>query len=305
MKKLSKWERFELTRKQLWLVIAALIMLNCLTVAFFLTQTKEASGLSIKDETVAQVGKSVISKQVWQDELIARFGKDVLKEMIDQKVIHEIAEKYKIKIADKEVERELRMLQTTYHSPGKNLDEEKMKEQIRSNLLLEEILTKDVVIPERELKSYYEKNKELFNVPTAYHLSHIVVKTKDEAKKVVKELGQGSSFPALAMEKSIDDFSASAGGDIGYISEEDEQYPKGYIQTSKSLKKGELSRPLKVDEGYAILKLEGIITGKEYSFKEVKEKIRRQMALEQMKNPASARTFWSEAKVKWLYGNTK
>lgn len=288
-------------RKQLWLVTASLIILNCITVVFFLSK---ASGASTKGEVVASVGKSSISRNAWIAELEARYGKDVLKDMIDQQVIKEMVEKYKIKIADQDVEREFRMQQTTYKPSTKDkiADEKKWKEQIRNSLLLEEILTKDVVISDKELKSYYDKNKQIFNVPTAYHLSHIIVKTKNEAKKALKELAQGSSFSALAMERSIEEFSANEGGDIGYISREDEQYPSSYIQNAEKMKVGTYSEPIKVEEGYAVLKLEGKIKGKEYSYKNVKEQIRRQIALEQMKTPVSARTFWDEAKVEWFYG---
>jgi len=162
-----------------------------------------------------------------------------------------------------------------------------------------------VKVSDKELKSYYDKNKNLFNVPTAYHLSHIIVKTKKEAEKAVKELANGSSFSTLAMERSIEEFSANEGGDIGYISEEDERYPKQYIETAKKLKKFAYSKPLKVKEGYALLRLEGKTSGKNYSYDDVKEPIRRQIALEQMKSPASAATFWDEAKVEWFYGNNK
>jgi foldase protein PrsA len=294
-----------LRRKQLWMVIAALIMLNCLTIAFFLSKTTEASSTSVSNEAVASIGKKTISRQEWLDELVNRYGKDVLKDMIDQKVVNEMAAKYKIHVSDKDVDREFRMLQTNYQAPSdrKNQDDRKLKEQIKSSLLLQEILTKDVVISDRELKQYYNRNKGLFDVPDAYHLSQIIVKTKDEAKKAIKELSQGSSFSALAMERSIEEFSANDGGDIGYISQEDERYPKEYLLTAKKLKKGAYSQPIKVEQGYAILKLNGKINGIEYSFADVKEQIRRQMALEQMKIPASARSFWDEAKVKWFYGS--
>jgi foldase protein PrsA len=294
-----------LRRKQLWMVIAALVMINCLTIAFYLSKSKQVSGASVKDEAVATVGKQSISRKEWLDELVSRYGKDVLKDMLDQKVVTEMAAKYKIRVSDKDVDREFRMEQTTYQntSKSKNADEKKMKEQIRSSLLLQELLTKDVVISDKEIKSYYNKNKKLFNVPTAYHLSQIIVKTKEEAKKAIKELSQGSSFSALAMERSIEEFSANEGGDIGYINEEDERYPEEYIKTAKNLKTGAYSQPLKVDQGYAILKLAGKINGKEYSYSDVKEQIRRQIALEQMKSPASARSFWGEAKVNWFYGN--
>lgn len=291
-------------KRQLWMVIAALIMLNCLTVAFFLSK---AGGTAVTDEVVATVGKDTISRQDWLNEIEARYGKDILKEMIDQKVIEEMAAKYKIKIADREVEREFRMLQTTYNSFSKkdNKNENKWKQQIRTSLLLEELLTKDVVVSTKELKSYYDKNKNQFQVPAAYHLSHIIVKTKEEAEKTFKELTQGSGFSALAMERSIEEFSANEGGDIGYLSEADERYPKQYLETAKMLKVGAYSEPLKVKQGYALLRLEGELSGKEYLFGEVKEQIRRQIALEQMKLPASAATFWDEAGVEWFYGKNK
>ncbi|MFZ7943178.1 peptidyl-prolyl cis-trans isomerase [Neobacillus sp. 19] len=294
-------------KKQLWMVIAALIMLNCLTVAFFLTRANVAGGEAIHDEAVATVGKTSILRQDWLNELESRYGKDVLKEMVDQKVVEEMAAKYHIKVSDQDVDREFRMMQTTYNSFNSktNKNERKWKEQIRNTLLLEELLTKDVKVSSKELRGYYEKNKQLFNVPPAYHLSHIIVKTKKEAGQTVKELANGSSFSTLAMERSIEEFSANEGGDIGYISEEDERYPKQYIETAKQLKKGAYSKPLKVKEGYALLKLEGEINGKSYAYDDVKEAIRRQIALEQMKSPATAATFWDEAEVEWFYGEKK
>ncbi|WP_042453864.1 peptidyl-prolyl cis-trans isomerase [Neobacillus dielmonensis] len=291
-------------KKQLWLVIAGLLMLNCLTVAYFLSRDTEASGGS---ETVATIGSQEITRQDWLHELETRYGKDVLKEMVDQKVVQELADKYHIKAADSEVDREYRLLQATNNSFNqKNFpSEKKWKEQIKNSLLLEEILTKDAIVSEKEIKNYYEKNKDLYNVPEAYRLSHIVVKTKQEAEKTLKELKQGSSFQALAMERSIDEFSANEGGNIGYITSEDELYPSSYITTAKKLKKGAYGGPIKTDQGYAIVKLEGKISGKTYSFKEVKNQIRRQIALEQMNTPASAEPLWEAAKVDWFYGNTK
>ncbi|MEH7118485.1 peptidyl-prolyl cis-trans isomerase [Neobacillus vireti] len=292
-------------KKQLWMIIASLVLINCLTVAYFLTRANEVNGIAANDEAVATVGKKEITRQAWLNELEGKYGKDVLKEMVDQEVIDEMAAKYHIKVSDKDVEREYRMLQTTYNSfSQKSLqDDGKWKKQIRSSLLLEELLTRDVTVSNGELKRYYMKNKQLFSVPPAYHLAHIIVKTKGEAAASAKELAHGSSFSALAMERSIEEFSANEGGDIGYISEGDERYPKQYISVAKKLKKKAVSKPIKVKEGYALLKLEGKISGKSYSFDEVKDQIRRQIALDQMKTPASASIFWDEAKVNWFYGD--
>jgi foldase protein PrsA len=289
------------------MVIAALILVNCLTVAFFLSRTNLAGATLMNEEAVATVGGKTILRQEWLNELEDRYGRSILKEMVDQKVIEEMAAKYKIKVTNQDIDREFRMLQTTYNSFSKQniKNEKKLKEQIRSNLLLEELLTKDVEVSNDELETYYEKNKDLFNVPAAFHLSHIVVSTEKEAEQALQELEDGSNFSTLAMERSIEEFSANVGGDIGYISEEDERYPVEYIQMARELKTGAYSLPLKVEQGFAILKLEGKITGKNYSFEEVKEQIRRQIALEQMKSLVSASTFWDDAKVDWFYGKEK
>ncbi|MEH7251849.1 peptidyl-prolyl cis-trans isomerase [Neobacillus niacini] len=292
-------------RKQLWIVVAALILLNCLTIAFFLSKVKEVSGTAVNEEAVATVGKSTITRQEWLNELESRYGKDVLKDMIDQKVVKEMAAKYKINVSDEDVEREYRILQTTYSSPGENkkTTEAKWKEHIRNSLLQEEILTRDVKVSEKEMKAYYEANKELFDIPPAYHLSHIIVKSSEEAEKAIKELAQGSSFSTLAMEKSIEEFSANEGGDIGFVLEGEERFPIEYLQVAKQLKEGAWSEPIKVDQGYAIVKLEKEVKGQKYSYEDVKQQIRREIALEQMKTSGSSTTFWKEAKVEWFYGD--
>lgn len=286
--------------KELWIIIFGLILLNSLTFIYFKTW-----GAGNAHEKVAVIGDRSISRQEWLNELEKRYGKDVLQDMVDQRVVKEIADKNKIFVSNKEVDQEFRLSQGTYSAPVQSkMDEQKWKSQIKYNLLLEEILTKDAVVTEKEMKKYYKRNQNLYKVPSVYHLSQIVVKTKSEADKAYNELSQGSGFSALAMERSIDEFSANQGGDIGFISKESEQYPESYIQTAQDLKTGKWSKPIKVDQGYAIIKLHKGIKGKSFSFADVKNQIRRQIAMEQMKTPASARIFWDEAKVTWFYGNS-
>ena len=67
------------------------------------------------------------------------------------------------------------------------------------------------------IKAFYENNKNLYNIPTSYRTSVIYSSTEAEAKEVVKELENGSSFEGLARERSTDVSSASLGGDIGYV----------------------------------------------------------------------------------------
>ncbi|WP_313770683.1 peptidyl-prolyl cis-trans isomerase [Bacillus sp. S/N-304-OC-R1] len=291
-----------LKKERLKLIILGLILLNVLTIAIFLIK-----GSPGQNETVATIGKEKITRQDWLNEMESRYGKEVLKELIDQKVIESAGKKYGVKVSDKAVERELLMFKTMYGSSGgyQASDEDKWKQQIKSSLMLEELLTKDAKIPEKDIKNYYEQNKSQFQLPDSYHISQIIVKTKKETEQTIKELNQGSSFSVLAMERSIDEFTANIGGDAGYVSEENERYSKSFMDEIKNLKPGKWSKAIKIDEGYAIVMLHEHVKGKDYSYKEVKDQIRRQIALEQMDTPVSAQPLWNEIHVDWFYGKTE
>ncbi|WP_369425907.1 peptidyl-prolyl cis-trans isomerase [Cytobacillus pseudoceanisediminis] len=142
-----------------------------------------------------------------------KYGKSTLSELIDQKVIEEAGEKYGVKVSEKAVDLELKMVKTMYGGNFTDeMSEDKWRRQIKNNLILEELLTADVSVSEEEMKSYYEQNSSQFQVPDTYHISQIIVKTKEEAEQTLKELDEGSSFSVLAMERSIDEFTASLGG---------------------------------------------------------------------------------------------
>lgn len=289
-----------LGEKPLWVIIAGLVLLNCLTVAFFLTRQEPTP---VNNEVVATVGKAEITRQDWLSVMETRYGKDVLKELIDQKVIDTLAKKYDVKVSDEAIERELLLIKTMYGSTtDETTSEKEWKEQIKSTLLLEEILTKDVIVPEAEMKAYYDENLSLYRIPTSYHVSQIIVKTLEEAKRTIQELNQGSNFATLAMERSIDEFSASQGGDMGFIREEDENISEEFMAGVKKLSPGEWSEPIKATNGYAIALLHDRIKGKEYSYNEVKNEIRRLIALEQMDGHSNVDAFWNEVNVEWFYG---
>jgi foldase protein PrsA len=290
-------------KKQLWYVIAGLAMLNVITLVLLLVKPAFLEG---NKESVAEIGRETISRQEWLTELEERYGEETLRDLIDQEVVKQMADDYDIKVSDKAVDRELTIYKAVYSSAGNGpKTEDKWKQQIKYSLLLEELLTKDVKVSEEDMKAYYEQNNSLFDIPASYHLSQIVVETKKEADSAVKELKEGSSFAAMAMERSTDEFSANQGGDIGFINEEDELVAPQVVEAAKSLKPEEWTGPVKVENGYAIIYLHERLEGKKYAFEEVKNQIRRQIALEQMDIPVSARAFWNDAEVSWFYGDSE
>ncbi|MFJ7640601.1 peptidyl-prolyl cis-trans isomerase [Peribacillus sp. NPDC097206] len=294
-----------MSKQKLRAIIAGLALLNLLTILIFVIWPFIASKITLGEETAAKIGSKDISREAWINELEKRYGKDVLEEMVDKEVVGQAAKKYKVTISEDEVDRELKMMKTMYGTAGQNLSKSKAqwKQEIQSNLLLEKLLTKDVTVSEATMEDYYENNKDIYRIPTTYHISQITTSTKAQAEQIIKELNKGVSFPVLAMEKSLDEFTANQGGDMGYISQDNEQISKAYISAAEKLKVGNWSQPVETDEGWAVLYLHEKIDGRQYSYKEVKEQIRRQKALEQIQAPVSGKIFWDEFDVDWVYGS--
>ena len=83
-------------------------------------------------------------------------------------------------------------------------------------------------------------------------VSHILVKTEDEAKSIQSQLLQGADFAQLASQKSVDTVSAAKGGDLGEFSRGD-LVPE-FEQAAFRLRVGEISGVVKTSLGYHLIK---------------------------------------------------
>ena len=257
-------------------------------------------------ETVAKVGEVEITREEWMNILEQQYGRMTLKELINDEVIDQLAKEYDIEVDEEEVTRESTYFNSMYGmSPLENLEGDEWKNEIRRVIILEELLTKDVTIPEEDMKRYFEENQHLFSIPDTYHLAHIVVRTEEEANQTIEELKDGSSFAVLAMERSIDEFTSAQGGSLGFVSLEDHTIPSVYGDIAVEMEPETWSDPVKLENGFAILYLHEKIEGQAWKYEEVKDQIRRKIALEQIETPISAKEFWDELEVEWFYGNPK
>lgn len=84
-----------------------------------------------------------------------------------------------------------------------------------------------------------------------YRAAMILVKTEAEALELIKQLQAGADFQKLAKEKSLSP-NAARGGDLGDAFKGD--FSPTYEQAILALKVGELSAPVKTDQGFCIFK---------------------------------------------------
>lgn len=83
---------------------------------------------------------------------------------------------------------------------------------------------------------------------------HILVKTKEEADAIIKQLKGGADFAKLAAEKGTDG-TKDNGGDLGYFVKD--QMVKPFADAAFAMKAGEVSQtPVKTDFGFHVIKVE-------------------------------------------------
>jgi len=256
------------------------------------------------ETVVASVDGEKITRQQWMAEMERYYGKETLQRMVNDKVMKKAAKEYNIDVTDEEIDLELSLMisSSEMDSSMRQLGEDELKKQIRSQLILEKVLTKDVIIDEEEMENYYKENASLYNIPATYRAKLIVVNTKDDAEKVLKELDEGSNFSVSARERSVEQVSASLGGDIGYITKNSNVDP-AIVKALQQLEKSEISEPVLLRDGrYGIVQVDEKIEGKSFKYKEVKEHIKRVLAMEQLPSTISTEMFWKEFNVTWFYG---
>lgn len=127
-------------------------------------------------------------------------------------------------------------------------------------------------ITDADVKARYDS--EIAKIPPVEEVRarHILVKTEDEAKAVIKELGEGKDFAELAKAKSTDP-NKSDGGDLGY-------FKKGMMvpefeTAAFAMKPGELSKePVKTQFGFHVIKVEDKRAAPPPPFDQVKDQVK-------------------------------
>lgn len=105
-----------------------------------------------------------------------------------------------------------------------------------------------------EVKARYDAEIAKITPPEEVKARHILLKTEDEAKAVIKELDDGKDFATLAKEKSTDPNKAD-GGDLGYFTK-DRMVPE-FSEAAFKLEKGKYTEtPVKTQFGYHVILVE-------------------------------------------------
>lgn len=175
-----------------------------------------------------------------------------------------------------------------------------VKNSLLSQAALQDYLKANPVT-EEEIKAEYDSK--MANMGEEYKARHILVKTEDEAKKIIEELEKGGDFQALAKKHSIDPMGAE-GGDLGWFTA-DRMVPP-FSEAVVALENGKYSKqPVQTQFGWHVILREEARALTPPPFDAVKEQIRpmlqRQKAqtmIENLRNSAKVEVLLPPAELK-------
>lgn len=265
-----------------------------------LVATVNSSPITLKQ---AQMRAQLVSREsAYHTQISDEKKQEIMERALDQLIVEELAyqeaKKTGITISEKDINTRLNEVKNGFPSEesfnkslaANNLDLSKYKKLIEKELSIkkinEKLFGKPITLSDKEVKDYFEKNREKFKEPEKIRLRQILIKIpayaskeewekgKNKAEEILSELKAGKDFAELAKEFSNDP-SKEKGGDMGFIH-------KGRLEPyvediAYSLKVGEISDVLQTIYGYHIIKLEEKKPPQNTQFSKIKEKLKKDL----------------------------
>ncbi|MFD2613136.1 foldase protein PrsA [Paenibacillus gansuensis] len=265
-------EQAPLRSNKAWMA-ASFILAALLVVSLFVSPMKRGA------EAVATVNGQDISKDQVYDAMVKAGGERTVDSLITDELLRQELDKNGVQLAEADYEAELQRVKKNFPSDeefnaalaqsGMTLDN--LKEQISIQLKVKKLLEPTLKITDEQVKKYFDENKASFDTAEQVRASHILVKTKEEAEAIKKQLDGGADFAALAKEKSLDTGSKEQGGDLNYFGKGAMQ--KGFEDAAFKQKVDEIGIA-QTEYGYHVIKVTDHKQAHKATFDEKKAEIK-------------------------------
>lgn len=229
--------------------------------------------------------------------------KNALRDQIDQILLFQRGKDLNLNV-DSDVTRRLAELQTqskisdpekfqeyVRQETGMSYEDfrDQMKKQLMQQRVIGEEISSRINIPEADLKKYYDEHPKEFVREEQVFLSEILISTEGKtpeqvaaaqkkAADLVARARKGEKFSDLARQNSDDVATARDGGQLPPYKRSDHLMVKDLEDLVFSMKKGQVTDPLKRPNGILILKVDERFEAGQASFEEVKNEITEKLA---------------------------
>jgi peptidyl-prolyl cis-trans isomerase SurA len=218
---------------------------------------------------------------------------NILKQLVDNEILMQRAEKLGLLATDDEVNAKLAEIKAPFSQDEfdkrlatRNITLADFKADLRRSITVDKVINKEITskinITDDDITAYYNQHKAEFNlIEPQYHLAQILVTTQPtpqtknvankaqndaEARKKIQmiqnRLDSGEDFASVAMNLSEQPETAQNGGDLGFVPESSLKGDKTAFDAINKLKPGQYSTVLVVADpnshqtfGYRVVRL--------------------------------------------------
>jgi len=125
-------------------------------------------GTSCSRNSIAKVNGETISGAELNERLRTQAGKQVLEQMITEKLILQEAKKRKVTVSAKQIDERITSIKKQFpdekafqdNLSSNNMTIDQVREQLKLQLMVKELLKKKLVPTDAEMKNYFEQNKD-------------------------------------------------------------------------------------------------------------------------------------------------
>lgn len=128
-------------------------------------------------------------------------------------------------------------------------------------------VTEEVEVTKEEVREYYERNRDEFEIPDLLKIRRVLVKDRATAERLRNEALAGADLAELARINSSREEDRRTAGNLGYLMAG--QLPPEVERVVTGLPPGEISQIVKVEDGYAFFRLEDVIESEQPGFEEI------------------------------------
>ncbi|PIQ96638.1 MAG: hypothetical protein COV67_08445 [Nitrospinae bacterium CG11_big_fil_rev_8_21_14_0_20_56_8] len=239
-------------------------------------RTYKKKGMPLTPEQEKTAARKLIEDEIDRTLLVQKakaIGVDITNPMVESKM-GEIKTQFKSDA----------VFEHTLADEGLTLDQYRV--ELKTDLYMEQVIRKEIQpairIDEKELKSFYDENKDKFGGEEKRRASVILIKVnpkggpdaeimaRKKIESIYDQLKNGADFASMAQKHSQDSLKAK-GGDLGYFARSQMFAP--FAERAFKMKVEDLSEIFQTHLGFHILKLTDIKPDKIPAFDDVKKEI--------------------------------
>ncbi len=152
---------------------------------------------------IVTVGGDPISVYNFDAAMESKAGQPILKKMVYTDLVRQAAAKANVMPTEADVDARIKELQVKQPQLAQQAADPGVRDDLKTDLALENLRIQGVTASDAEVNSFYNRNKNLFTVPSQVQTTMVVAQRQSDASKAEHLLGQDMQPETIAVQPGL------------------------------------------------------------------------------------------------------